>query len=160
MTSDTISAMPEGLRQFSGTLGLAVLALAIFLSVTHLFLAIFPWLSETDRNIFHFAGFALMCALLYPMWTGSQGGRSKTALYIDILIGLAVCAASLHLSFAENWIYERGVRLVTADWIAGIVVILGAIELTRRAAGLVIPVLIVLSLTYVSFWGAWIGGVI
>ncbi|MCB1803796.1 MAG: hypothetical protein KDJ99_01170, partial [Candidatus Competibacteraceae bacterium] len=38
-------------------------------------------------------------------------------------------------------------------------VILGAIELTRRSAGLVIPVLIVLSLSYVVAWGAWIGGV-
>ena len=159
MTSDTASSAPEGLRHFSGAFGIAFSALAIFISVVHLFLAIFPWLSELERNVFHFAGFSLMCALLYPMWTGAGMERSRAAFYFDLAFGLLVCAACLYLTFAENWIYERGVRLIAADWIAGAIVIIAAIELTRRAAGLVIPVLIVLSLTYVSFWGAWVGGV-
>jgi TRAP-type uncharacterized transport system fused permease subunit len=37
--------------------------------------------------------------------------------------------------------------------------VIGAIELTRRVAGLVIPILIVVSLTYVAWWGSMIDGV-
>ena len=144
-------------RSFGGAAGWVVRALAVFLSVAHLWLAIFPMLGETARNIFHFAGFALLCALLYPMVR--RGVASRGLLAVDIAIGVATASAAFYLAFAEGPIYDRGVRLVTADWLAGIVVILGAIELTRRAAGLVIPVLIVLSLSYVTFWGSWIGGV-
>jgi TRAP transporter 4TM/12TM fusion protein len=136
-----------------------VTGLAVFISCVHLFLAIFPWLSELERNIFHFTGFALMCALIYPIWTGSNGRPSRSALIVDIAIGVIILAACLHLAFAEDWIYERGVRLSSLDWTASIIAILGAIELTRRAAGLVIPLLIVISLSYVTVWGAWIGGV-
>ena len=32
-------------------------------------------------------------------------------------------------------------------------------ELTRRVAGLIIPGLIILALTYVAFWGKYVGGV-
>jgi TRAP transporter 4TM/12TM fusion protein len=138
--------------------GLVVSVLAVFLSLTHLFLVLFPWLSETERNIFHFAGFSLMCALLYPMW-GKGYARSGSSIVFDISFGIVVAAAAAYLAFAESWIYERGVRLVLLDWVAGIIVIAGAIEFTRRAAGLLIPVLVVISLTYVTFWGAWIGGV-
>ncbi len=142
-----------------GVLTIAVSVLAVFISSVHLFLALFPWLSEINRNIFHFAGFGLMCALLYPLWGGSDPRTSRTALIVDVALGLIVCAAAYHLTYAQDEIYRRGVRLVTADWIASIIVILAAIELTRRAAGLVIPTLIVLSISYVSFWGAMVGGV-
>ena len=74
-------------------------------------------------------------------------------------IGAATAGAAVHLGLAEDAIYARGVRFSTLDWIAAATVILGAIELTRRAAGLIIPILIVLALSYVVSWGAWIGGV-
>lgn len=153
--------MPEGAggnaRALPRTLALAVSALAIALSAGHLFLAIFPWLSELERNAFHFAGFAVLCAVLYPMLASRAG--SRPLLWLDLAIGLATAAAAVHLALAENAIYERGVRLAPADWLACAVVLLGAMELSRRAAGIIIPILIFLSLTYVVLWGQWMGGV-
>ena len=146
-------------RSFGHGMGLAVSAFAIFVSLVHLFLAIFPWLSEVDRNIFHFASFSLLCALIFPMARRRWSATSRLGFAIDLTIGLATAGAAAYLAFALNPIYDRGVRLNTFDWIASCVVILGAIELTRRAAGLVIPILIVLSLTYVVAWGSWIDGV-
>ena len=55
------------LRTYKGLPGHGLAALAILISLAHLFLAIFPWLSELERNVLHFAGFALLCALIYPM---------------------------------------------------------------------------------------------
>ena len=112
-----------------------VTVLGVFLSCAHLFLAIYPWLSETERNIFHFSGFALMCALTYPIWRSEKPTSARIALFIDIAIGVIVCSAAIYLAFAEDWIYQRGVRLSTLDWAASIIVILGAIELTRQRLG-------------------------
>ncbi|MCB1803795.1 MAG: hypothetical protein KDJ99_01165, partial [Candidatus Competibacteraceae bacterium] len=67
MSDTSLDAEHSGLRSFTGLSGKAVSGLAIFLSLGHLFLAIFPWLSELERNVFHFAGFSLLCALIYPM---------------------------------------------------------------------------------------------
>ncbi|MEL6953381.1 MAG: TRAP transporter fused permease subunit [Pseudomonadota bacterium] len=143
-------------RSFTGTAGqILTLACAAFAAL-HIYLAFDPFLSELQRNAYHFAGFALLAALLYPM-TRSTGGRG--ALIFDAVFGALVAIGAVHLANAENAIYDRGVNLVTLDWIAIVIVILGAIELTRRLTGLVIPTLIVLSLTYVSYWGAWIDGV-
>ena len=146
------------LRSFDG-LGNTVLSVACFLiAVGHLYVAFDPGLlSELQRNAFHFAGFAALAALLYPMWRTASGGAAPFGL--DAVIGLAVAASAIWLAFAENAIYDRGVKLSTPDWIAAAICILGAIELTRRVAGLIIPVLIILALTYVAFWGKFVGGV-
>ncbi len=44
------------------------------------------------------------------------------------------------------------------DWIAGIVVILAAIDLTRRLTGWIIPVLIITAMSYILFLGEWMPG--
>ena len=107
----------------------------------------------------HFAGFALLCTFYYPISLASSVRNSTAWRWFDLLIGLIAASAAVYLAFAEDAIYARGVRLSTLDWIAGISVILCAIELTRRTAGLVIPILIILALSYLVWWGQFLGGV-
>ena len=85
--------------------------------------------------------------------------RSRAMLVFDVAIGLLTAAAAIYLSQAEDAIYDRGTRLAPLDWVAISIVILGAIEFTRRATGIIIPILIVVSLSYIVFWGPLIGGV-
>ncbi|SFS19564.1 TRAP transporter permease [Yoonia litorea] len=146
------------LRSFDG-IGNIALSIACFLiAVGHLYVAFDPGLlSELQRNAFHFAGFAALAALLYPMWRTASGGKAPVGL--DAVLGVLVAASAIWLAFAENAIYDRGVKFSTADWVAAVICILGAIELTRRVAGLIIPILIILALSYVAFWGQFIGGV-
>lgn len=59
----------------------------------------------------------------------------------------------------EDAIYARGVRLETPEWVAGIILILTALEFTRRTTGLIIPCLIILALSYVSWWGGLLDNV-
>ena len=145
-----------GLRSFTGTPDL-ILSIACFLiAVGHLYVAFDPGLlSELERNAFHFAGFAALAALLYPMWRGGN----RAPVWIDAALGLCVAASAVWLALAENAIYDRGVKFAPMDWIAASICILGAIELTRRVAGLIIPALIIIALTYVAFWGQFIGGI-
>ncbi|MEN3793764.1 TRAP transporter fused permease subunit [Fulvimarina sp. MAC3] len=145
------------MRRFDGLFGAFLSVLAVFIALAHMALALFPFLSELERNIFHFASFAFLCAVYYPAFLALK--NSRFAIILDISLGIAVAAACLHLALSVDAIYARGVRLLPVDWIAAVIAILGAIELTRRAAGIVIPILIILAISYVTIWGSWISGV-
>ncbi|MEJ6398960.1 TRAP transporter permease, partial [Yoonia sp. 208BN28-4] len=147
----------SALRSFTGLPDAILSVICCLIAVGHIYVAFDPVLSELQRNAFHFAGFAALAAVLYPMWRGPDGKAFPVA--IDLIFGLAVAASAVWLSIAEDAIYDRGVKFALPDWIAAIICILGAIELTRRVAGLIIPVLIILSLTYVAYWGQFVGGV-
>ena len=167
MTDETSATRPQPeldrdedggrLREFRGPAGLAIAGLCLAISVFHIYHAFDFVFSERQRNAVHFAGFAILAALLFPAAAGLR--RSRAAIAIDLVFGLSVAAGAIWLAWSENAIYDRGVNLVTADWIATGLSILGALELTRRVAGWIIPALILIALTYVSFWGQWIGGV-
>ncbi|WP_404380185.1 TRAP transporter permease [Caenispirillum salinarum] len=134
-------------------------AVGFLLAVGHIYLALFPELSELERNAFHFGGFAFLCALYFPF---SKRAREKAPAFwrwADLALGLVAVAAAFHVATAESAIYDRGVRLTALDWTAGVALILCAIELTRRATGWVIPILIVASLSYVGWWGQFVEGV-
>ena len=138
---------------FSGVWRRVAFALAIVIALAHLYFVFSADVSELGRNALHFAGFGLLAALVYPIF-----GTGKWR-WLDLLFGALVAWAAIHAFSAEDAIYARGVRLSPWDWCAGGVLIVAAIELTRRTAGLVIPVLIVLALSYVAFWGQYLGGV-
>ena len=134
-------------------------ALCVVISLGHLYFALFADLSELERNALHFAGFAILAALYYPLAGARPVSNSRIVFAIDVAIGLVVAAAAIYLALAEDAIYARGVRFSTLDWIAAFVVVIGAIELTRRTSGLIIPALIILALSYLAWWGQFIGGV-
>lgn len=147
-------------RELTGPLDTLAVTICLILSVSHLVFALFPALiSEFERNVFHFAGFAFLAALLYPVLPRPGLKTSRTAIACDIALGLIAVAGATWMALAEDAIYARGVNLAPLDWIAAIATIVAATELTRRVSGLVIPVLIVLSLTYVGWWGSMVGGI-
>jgi TRAP transporter 4TM/12TM fusion protein len=125
------------------------------ISLMHIWFNVITVLSPLWQNSLHFAGFALMAALVYPL--RKDGGLGWRAL--DILLGLLAAGCAIYLIAMEDAIYARGVRLVLTEWIAGIILLLCALEFTRRVAGWVIPVLIVTALSYVGWWGGKISGV-
>ncbi|HKK96623.1 MAG TPA: TRAP transporter fused permease subunit [Marivita sp.] len=157
MAADQDTDEASKLRTFHGPIDTALSVLCFLIAVGHIYVAFDPVLSELQRNAFHFAGFAFLAAVLYPM--RQSGSGRKSPLWIDALLGLAVAASAVWLTAAENDIYDRGVKFALPDWIAAVICIIGAIELTRRVAGVIIPILIILSLTYVAFWGQFVGGV-
>jgi len=122
------------------------------------------YLTEPGRwqNCIHFAGFGLLAAI----------GTSKVdkngygiGFWCNVVFGLLIAASALWIAGAENGVYERTLaktgqnwQFTPIDWIAGFIVIGGAIELTRRLTGWIIPILVLLALSYILFLGEMLPG--
>ncbi len=159
-TADGRGAAGGGaVRELHGWWRRLVTAFAVTVSLAHLYFAFVGGVGELLRNALHFAGFVVLCAVYFPALDRRWIKQSRAWAWADLALGLAVALAAVHLAFAESAIYDRGVRLAPQDWLAAIVVVIGAVEFTRRTTGLIIPLLIVLALTYVAWWGRFVGGV-
>ncbi|MFO8126281.1 TRAP transporter permease [Yoonia sp.] len=144
-------------RDFTGLTNAALSILCFLIAVGHIYVAFDPIISEFQRNAYHFAGFAFLAAVLHPLVRGRT--RSKPMLAFDLTLGVLVAVAAIYMPFAEQGIYDRGVKFSALDWVAAVICIVGAIELTRRLTGWVIPCLIIIAISYVGWWGQLIGGV-
>jgi len=164
-----------GLRSLDGRFGTLVVALAVAVALVTLYLNAFgilwvqirAWVpglpqpinpSTLWRNAFHFAGFGLLCALLYPAISLRRGAGRQAVLAFDICFGLLVAFCALYLIAVEEEVYRRGTYLSWREWTAGTVVVLGALEYARRTTGWIIPILIVVALSYVTWLGPSVPG--
>lgn len=75
-----------------------------------------------------------------------------------MLLIAAIVSCVLYLPFGEDKLYERGMQFVTSDWVFSLLAIAIITELIRRTMGWFIPVLIILCLSYVVWWGDWATG--
>jgi TRAP transporter 4TM/12TM fusion protein len=132
-----------------------LIVLGVAISLMHIWFNVIAVLSSLWQNSLHFAGFALIASLVYPL------RKDPTLVWrlLDVLLGLLAASSALYLIAMEDAIYARGVRLAPAEWVAGIILILCTLEFTRRVAGWFIPVLIIVALSYVGWWGQYISGV-
>ncbi len=143
----------------AGLLGLVFAGLALAVSLFHLYANFIGTMSTFWLTGIHFAGFAMLASLRYPIIHVRSDRARKVVLVFDMVFGVVVSVATLLLIASENAIYARGVSLAPHEWVYAIIVIIGAIELTRRATGLIIPILIIIALSYPAYWGAHIEGV-
>lgn len=114
------------------------------------------------QNAIHYAGFAFLAAITTTMVSGRQ---SKWAFGLNIVFGLFIAFSALWIAAAENGLYERTLaktglawQFGVIDWIAGFAVIIGAIELTRRLTGWIIPALVIIAVSYILFLGEHLPG--
>ena len=85
---------------------------------------------------------------------------------LDLLVGLLVAASASWMIASESRIYDDTLAITglswqfnAIDWIAGLILIAAAFDFSRRVSGWVIPVLIVLSISYILFLGEHLPGV-
>ncbi len=132
-----------------------LMILGASIALVHIYFNTYGVLPGLWRNSIHFAGFALMCPLVYPL----VKNKKSRLVWLDILLGVLAAFSAVYMISMEDAIYDRGVRMILPEWIFGVILILCAIELTRRTTGLIIPILILLSLTYVGWWGDHLDGI-
>ena len=137
----------------------AIFLIGISVSILHIYFNIFGVLSNLWQNSLHYSSFAILCALVYPFRGGELSDRNIPVLIFDLTLGITAAICAIYMISMEDAIYARGVHLNGPEWIAGTLLILTAIEFTRRATGWIIPVLIIISLTYVGWWGSMVSGV-
>lgn len=134
-----------------------VFFLGIAVSLLHVYFNIIVVLPSLWQNALHYSGFALLCCLVYPL--GGAERKNRWLAAVDLLLGLSAAISAIYMISMEDAIYARGVHLSSIEWVAGSVLILTALEFTRRTTGWVIPILIVVALSYVSWWGAMLDNV-
>ena len=115
------------------------------------------------QNCIHFGGFALIAAIASPTFRFEKD--RAWAIGLDVLYGLLVFASACWIAYAEDGLYTRTLattgqswQLTLFDWAAGLIAIFAAIDLTRRLTGWIIPVLIVVAMSYILFLGEVLPG--
>lgn len=119
-------------------------------SLWHLYVNTLGTMPELYASAVHFGSFALIGALL----------SSKGGLWKDLTIGLIGLSSGIYVIFAEQPLYDRALAFSVLDWVFALAAICVALELVRRTAGWFIPVVIVVALSYVVWWGRYVGGVL
>ncbi len=126
----------------------------ILSSLFHLWVNTVGIMPEIQRNAVHYGFILFMGYLLYPV---SKTYARKT-LTLDYFLAILSVMAALYLVLFEDALHARNEVPITIDLVAAVIAILLMIEITRRCAGLVIPVLAVLFLSYALFLGKYFGG--
>lgn len=141
-----------------------ILVFALFFALWHVLTNVYLTEPGLWQNAIHFAGFAFLASVTISPW-GKHADQSW-AWGADIIYGILVASAALWVAYAENGLYERslavtglGWQFTVIDWAAGLLLIFACIDLSRRVSGWVIPILIVLSLSYILFLGTMLPGV-
>jgi len=160
MTRDMLLSMPNG--RLGGQH--VVLFFAMGFAVWHVLTNVYLTEPGLWQNAIHFAGFAFLASITLSPW-GKRSGETWAWVF-DIVYGLLVAGAALWVAWGEAGLYERslavtglGWQFTVIDWAAGLLLIFACIDLSRRVSGWVIPILIVLSLSYILFLGTMLPGV-
>ena len=140
-------------------LGWLISGWGVALSLAHIWFNTFGTVAELWVSALHFGGLALLCALLYPALPARRPAARRAVLALDLVLGLLALATAVYLILYERALYERGQTFSTADWVFSTIAVLLAIEFTRRTTGLIIPIMILIALTYVAWWGKYVEGV-
>lgn len=141
-----------------------IVVFAVCFGIWHILTNIFLDEPGLWQNAIHFAGFALLASVMFSPF--GKKAASGPAVLFDICYGLLVAAAALWVASAEAGIYERSLavtgqswQFTMVDWAAGILLVFAALDLSRRVSGWVIPILILLSMSYILFLGSYLPGV-
>jgi TRAP transporter 4TM/12TM fusion protein len=129
------------------------------ISVLHVYFNTLGTLSELWTSAIHFGTFGFLCALHFPCARGRTPRIRQALLWVDVVIGLLALACVAYLIYNEQGLFDRGVHFLPTDWVVSIVGIVLAIEFTRRTTGWIIPILIIVALTYVAWWGRYVEGI-
>ncbi|MEZ5834697.1 MAG: TRAP transporter fused permease subunit [Geminicoccaceae bacterium] len=136
-----------------GLLGRLTFGFCVAFALFHVWANTLGTLPELTLSAIHFAGFGLLCALLMPAWRGAP-------LWIDALVGCAALACGIYVIFAYDWIYERpNISFIWSDWLFSILAIIVILELSRRVAGIFIPIMTLVFLSYMTWLGPLVPGV-
>ncbi|GGE59618.1 C4-dicarboxylate ABC transporter permease [Streptosporangium jomthongense] len=140
-------------------IGPVVFWLAVGTALVHLYFNTVSTLSELWSSALHFGLFGLICTLTTPMLRARSTAGQRMVLGVDAILGLTALACAFYLIVFEDDLYQRGFNFDTGDWVVSIVAVALVLELARRTVGWFIPVLCVVALTYVAWWGQYVDGI-
>ena len=132
--------------------------LAVLFALFHVYNNWFTAVSELWFAAIHFGGFGALCALTFNK-PEQESRRHFLRESLDILLAILSVGIAVYLILFENALYAREAEFILADYLFAGAAILLAIEFTRRTSGWFMPILIVISLSYILFLGRYVPGV-
>lgn len=140
-------------------IGPVIFWLAVGAALIHLYFNTLSTLSTLWTSALHFGLFGLICTLTTPMLKTRSPAGQRMVLGVDVMLGLAALACAFYLILFEDDLYQRGVNFNTADWIVSITAVVLILEFARRTVGWFIPLLCMVALSYVAWWGQYVDGI-
>ncbi|WP_245543171.1 TRAP transporter permease [Oceanospirillum maris] len=157
LSSDPESAVPVPDSQ--GWLGRFAFVFCILVAISHIYFNTLGNMSELWLSAMHFGMFGFLCALLYRTGKHHTGISKMIHWGGNILLGILSLGVVGYLMLEESDLYARGVTFISSDWIAATLAVVLVVEFARRTSGWVIPIMIIIALTYVAWWGKYLTGV-
>ena len=130
---------------------------AFFFALFHIYCNVFASISELWLSAIHFGGFCAICALMNN--EAQELSNRSISYWINIALAGTAILTSAYLILFEDALYARETEYILSDYVFSMIAIGLAIEFTRRTTGWFMPVLIILSLSYILFLGRYISGV-
>ncbi len=142
-------------RKYAGRWAAVVSAIAVAMSVFHLYTSGFGTLMAMKQRSVHLAFLVLLTFLLYP---GSKRAPRNRPSVIDCVWILLSVSSSLYIFFTFDAFSMRGTA-IPLDITMGAVLIVCVLEATRRSVGKELMILALIFLAY-GYWGEYIPGVL
>ncbi len=136
----------------TGLFGLCVAFTAFHLAVLN-FVPLDEWLFRT----YHVAGASVIAVTMYSVWRGER--RRGIPLWDWVLVAASIYSAWYITDNLQGLLGRTGVMPTTNDYIIGIIGTAVVLEITRRTAGMILPIIALIFMAY-SFVGPWMPGVL
>ena len=141
-------------RVLTGKTAKLVYIVGVICSLFHLWVNTIGILPEIQRNALHYSFMLFMGFLHYPILKK----HPQSTLKLDYVFAVIAMLAGIYLVLFEDALHARNEVPTTVDLVAATIALILMIEITRRAAGWIIPVLSVLFMAYALGMGKLLGG--
>jgi TRAP transporter 4TM/12TM fusion protein len=150
-----IEADEGAINRLSGIAGQAVTAIAILMSLFHLYAAVagawpfhdFPIISTQPLRYAHVAFVLILSFLLFPM-----AARLRNRIrWFDVVLGFAGAAILVYAIEGGEDFTDRATHPNKIDVVLGVIFIVLLLEATRRTTGWIVPVVAIAFLAYAYF---------
>jgi len=132
---------------------------AFVFALFHVYANVFATIPELWFSAIHFGGFAVLCVLSGNEPTLNQPKPSLLLRASNIVLAALAVLVTAYLILFEDALYAREAEFILSDYIVTGIAVLLAIEMTRRTTGWFMPILILISMSYILFLGNYISGV-
>jgi len=132
---------------------------AFLFALFHVYANVFATIPELWFSTIHFGGFVALCALSGNESSPLQPAPGLLVRTTNVLLAVAAVIVTAYMIFFEDALYAREAEFILSDYLVTGLAVLLAVEFTRRTTGWFMPVLILLSLSYILFMGRYISGV-
>ncbi len=136
-------------RKLTGTHARIIYWAGVATSLFHLWVNTIGIMPEIQRNALHFALILFLGYIIYPF----RKGAARWTLRLDYGLAVLSVITGVYLVLFEDALHARNEVPTQVDLVFAAIAIILMIEITRRTAGYIIPVLAVLFLSY----GLWLG---